>query len=113
MAAPMQMERPPMPPDVQAQMGGGDGGGGFKGVGGMMADKAAAGNPMKAALDMTEKLWTNVVKGNPKLGSYVARALAILKAGLEESAGSKPDAQQGAENGGAVPKGPDAGNVPA
>lgn len=110
MPAPMQMERPPMPPDVQAQMGGGKP---FGGMGGMLADKAGAGNPMKAALDMTEKLWANVVKGNPKLGSYVARALAILKAGLEEGSGEKPDAAQGAENGGMVPKGPDTGDVPA
>lgn len=102
-----------MPPDVAAQMGGGGGGQSFEGVGGMMAQKAGAGDPMKMALDMTEKMWTKVVQGNPKLGSYVARALQILKAGLEESAGSKPGAQQGSENGGQVPKGPDAGNVPA
>ncbi len=104
-----------MPPDVAAQMGGGGPGGGqgFQGVGGMMAEKAAAGNPMKAAIDMTEKLWSNVVKASPKMGAYVARAMAILKAGLEEASGGKPDAAQGAENGGMVPKGPGAGDVPA
>lgn len=110
MPAPMQMERPPMPPDVQAQMGGG-GGQPFQGVGGMLGEKQGAGNPMKMALDMTEKVWAKAVQGNPKMGSYVARALDILKAGLEETSGGKPG--QGAENGGAVPKGPEAGDVPA
>lgn len=104
----MQMEKPPMPPDVQAQMGGGGGGQPFGGLGGMMAEKGA-GDPLKTAIDMTEKLWSNVVKAKPKLGAYVARAMAILKAGMEESAQEKPGGGPPAENGGAVPKAPDAG----
>jgi hypothetical protein len=75
----------------------------------MLGDKQAAGNPMKAAIDMTEKLWTNVVKGAPKMGAYVARAMAILKAGMEESAGGKPEGAQQSENGGAPPPPPGTG----
>lgn len=98
--ATMAMERPPMPPDVQAQMGGGNGGAPpFAGVGGMMAEKAAAGDPLKTAIDATEKLWTNASKGNPVMEPFVNRALAILRAGLEEVAKQKG-------GGGAPPPGP-------
>ena len=108
------MERPPMPPDVQAQLGGGGGGAPFADVGGMMAQKQQAGNPLKSALDTTTKLWMNVVKGNPKLGPFVQRAMAILNAGIEE-ASPKPDggAAPPSENGGQVPAGPPPpGNMP-
>lgn len=102
MATPaMPMERLPMPPDVQAQMGGGGAGGAsFSDVGGMLAQRQAAGNPLKSAMDMTAKLWTNVVRGNPKMGVYVQRALAILNAGLEETAKETPGGAQRAEGGG-------------
>lgn len=106
----MAMERPPMPPDVQAQMGGG-GAPPFAGVGGMMAQNQAAGDPLKSALDMTTKLWANAVKARPKMGPYVQRAIAILNAGLEEVANSKPGGEP-AENGGKVPAGPQPGQMP-
>lgn len=109
----MAMERPPMPPDVAAQMGQGGGGGAppFAGVGAQMAEKQQTGDPLKSALDMTTKLWANAVKGNPKLGPYVQRALAILNAGLEEAAGSKPGGAP-SENGGQTPAGPQPGQMP-
>lgn len=108
--ATMAMEKPPMPPEVQAQMGGGAPP--FAGVGGMMAQNASAGNPLKSALDMTTKMWANVVKQNPKMGPYVQRAMAILNAGLEEVAGSKPGGATPPENGGEVPSGPQPGQMP-
>lgn len=113
----MQMERPPMPPEVQAQMGGG-GKPPFGGMGDMMAEKAGAGSPLKSAVDMTEKIWTNAVKESPTMGPYVARAMAILKAGMEETANAKPGGGAGApppQGGGAPPPpaGPGPGNMPA
>lgn len=102
------MEPPPQPPGVQAQMGGG-GAPPFSQVGGMMAQQQGAGNPLKSALDMTDRMWANVVKTNPKLGPYVQRAMAILNAGIEEAAGGKPGAS---ENGGKVPQAPSPGNMP-
>lgn len=110
MATSMAMEKPPMPPEVAAQMAGG-GAPPFAGVGGMMADQQKAGNPLKTALDATTKLWANVVKGNPKLGPYVERAIAILNAGLQEAANA---ASGGSQGGGEVPPpGPSAGQMPA
>lgn len=104
------MEPPPQPPGVAAQMGGG-GAPPFADVGGMMAQKQSAGNPLKSALDMTTKMWANAIKGNPKLGPYVERAMKILEAGIEQAsqpaAGAPP-----AENGGAVPQGPQPGAMP-
>jgi hypothetical protein len=85
----------------------------FQDAGAMLAAKQGAGNPMKMAIDMTEKMWSKVVQANPKMGSYVARAMAILKAGLEESSNQKPDGAQQSENGGEVPKGPGPGAMPA
>ena len=108
---PMAMERPPMPPDVQAQMGGGGGETPFAGVGGMMAQQNAAGNPLKNAYDAVERVLTNMVKASPKMGPYVQRAIAILKAGMDEAGGQKPEGQ-GRENAGAVPQGPQAGSLP-
>ncbi len=112
---PMAMERPPVSPDIQAQLGGGGGGGEtpFAGVGGMMAQRDAAGNPLKNAYDGVEKVLTNMVRMNNKMGPYVQRAIAILKAGMEEAGGQKPEGQtQGRENAGAVPQGASAGNMP-
>lgn len=110
MATSMAMEKPPMPPDVAAQMSGG-GAPPFAGVGGMMADQQKAGSPLKTALDATTKLWANAVKGNPKLGPYVERAMAILNAGLQEVANAKPGG--GPEGGEVPPAGPQAGQMPA
>lgn len=107
--AAMPMERLPMSPDVQAQMSGGGGGSSFSDVGGMLAQQQKAGNPLKSALDMTSKLWTNVVRGNPKMGPYVQRAMAILNAGLEETAKETPAGAQQSENAGVVPQGAGAG----
>jgi hypothetical protein len=108
----MAMERPPMPPDVQAQLAGGGGQPPFSSVGGMMAQKQGAGNPLKSAVDMTSKLWENVVRGNPKIGPYVQRAMAILNAGVEAASGAKTEGGNQSENGGAVPQPQPAGNVP-
>jgi hypothetical protein len=120
MASPaMAMERPPVPPDVQAQVGPPGGGDAppFAGVGGLMADKQAAGDPLKKAIDLTEQLWNNASKGNPKLQPYVARALAILKAGMEDVAKGTPGPGGPggpSENGGAAPPppGPPPGQMP-
>jgi hypothetical protein len=103
----MAMEPPPQPPGVQAQMGGGAPP--FAGVGAMMGEKAQAGNPVKSALDMTEKMWANVAKANPKMAPYVDRALAILKQGVTESAGQGNGPAQGPAP---VPQGPPPGNIP-
>jgi hypothetical protein len=99
----MAMEKPPMPPDLAAQTGGG-GAPPFADVGAQMGQKQQAGNPLKGALDTTTKLWMNVVKGNPKMGPYVQRAMAILNAGIEESS-PKPE-------GGGAPTPGDGGPVP-
>ena len=105
MAGPMAMEKPPMPPDLAAQTGGG-GAPPFSDVGAQMAAKQQAGSPLKGALDTTTKLWANVVKANPKMGPYVARAMAILNAGIDEST-PKPDAGAPSPgDGGPVPPGP-------
>jgi len=107
--ASMPMERLPAAPDVQAQTGGAGGAAGFSDVGGMLAQRQQAGNPMKSALDMTSKLWTNVVRANPKMGPYVQRAMAILNSGLEETAKETPAGAQRSENAGMVPQGAGAG----
>jgi hypothetical protein len=99
------MERPPQPPGVQAQQGGE-----FAGAGANMADKAGAGNPLTAGIQAVEKVLMNMAKASPKLGPYVERAMAILKAGVEEAAGKQggsPEPQGG------PPSGPPAGQMPA
>ena len=86
----------------------------------MMGDQQAAGNPIKAALDATTKLWENVIRANPKMGPYVQRAMAILNAGIEAAqsaapgGGGPPKTEGGnqAENAGVVPRPAPAGPLP-
>ena len=115
----MAMERPPMPPDVAAQMG--PKGGGpppFAGVGAQMAQQAQAGNPLKLALDSTNKIWAEVIKAEPRMEPFVTRARTILEQGLEvvSKGGGPPGAPGGAagpsENAGEVPAGPQPGQMP-
>jgi hypothetical protein len=84
----MAMEKPPVPPEVQAQ------GAPFAQVGGMMGQQAAAGNPLTTAFQAVSKVLEQMAKTSPKMAPFVQRATAILKAGLEETLGGKQGAPE-------------------
>lgn len=102
MPQPMAMEKPPLPPEVAAQ------GAPFQQVGGMMQQKEAAGNPLTTAFDAVSKVLEQMAKTSPKMAPFVARAQAILKAGIEETMGGK--ASPGGDQ--QPPAAPPPGNMP-
>jgi hypothetical protein len=99
----MALEKPPVPPEVAAQQGGGSAMP-FAGVGGQMADAAAQQPPIVQAYDAVTKVIANMAKLDPAMGPFAERAQAILKAGLEAVAQKK--------GGGAGPGGPGPGGPP-
>lgn len=110
----MALEKPPVPPDVAAQQGGGSAMP-FSGVGGQMADAAAQAPPIVQAYDAVTKVLANMGKLDPVMGPFVERAQAILKAGLEQVQQKKGAGPSGPGPGGAPPppQAPPAGPMPA
>lgn len=110
----MALEKPPVPPDVAAQSGGGGGPMPFAGVGGQMADAAAQAPPVVQAFQAVSKVLANMAKLDDTMGPFVERAMAILKSGLEASQQKKASPGGPGPGGPPMPPGaPPAGPMPA
>ena len=92
MPAPIPLDAPPaQPPQVQA--GGPGGPPPMAGVGGMLANQSKAGMEGKGmavtACETVMKAMDKIGQMSPLMAPFMARAQAIVKAGLEQLAGEK------------------------